>query len=71
MQEFYSRYDDPTMMECEDCKWRGKVMDCKHGYKGSPIRGFDIEPMDYCPRCNSENLIEMQGGNASLISVLV
>ena len=52
----YSRYDDPGLVKCLDCQWIGQVKDCSHGYKGMPIRGGDVEPMDYCKKCGSKNL---------------
>lgn len=55
-QEFHSRYDDPTPIQCEDCGWRGKVMDCIHTYYEIPGTEGDVEPADECPDCGSDNL---------------
>jgi len=57
---FYGRHNDPTMVECEDCGWKGQVKDCIHTYQGfqvSPVDS-DIEPTDECPKCGSRNLVE-------------
>lgn len=62
-----SRYNDKTPVRCEACGWQGRVMDCKHGYSssgginppwGEPVG--DVEPMDYCPECGSDNLIPIE-----------
>lgn len=55
----YSRHDDPTMVQCEDCGWIGKVSECIHTYKGIPNTSGDVEPVDRCPKCGSERLIEL------------
>lgn len=54
-----SRYNDQTPVQCEDCGWQGLASECIHTYKGIPFADGDIEPVDECPKCNSENLIEI------------
>ena len=54
----YGRYDDPTIVQCESCDWKGAVKECRHGYKGIPFSRNDVEPCDYCPKCNSEDIWE-------------
>jgi len=49
------RHTDRTPIECSECGWRGKVMDCYHGY--APIAPDDVEPCDMCPECGGEDLI--------------
>lgn len=68
-----NRYTDPTLVECDDCHWIGKVYECYHGYKSSPVYGagskqtdWDVEPMDYCPKCGSDRLMEIQGDTSDL-----
>lgn len=52
------RETDTTLVRCSDCGWEGRVMDCEHSYSpiflanGEP----DIEPVDYCPYCGSDQL---------------
>ena len=63
MPEIYSRYDDPTPVRCEECGWQGPIKDCYHGYFSYPVNDkgdFDTEPMDYCPKCNSDQLISLE-----------
>ena len=49
-----SRYSDPTEIYCPKCGWKGKAMDCTHTYK--PVSPDDVEPVDLCPVCGSEEL---------------
>jgi len=58
--EIFSRYDDTTPVYCEDCGWKGQVRDCVHTYRGIPGTGGDVEPVDECPKCGSENLIDIE-----------
>jgi hypothetical protein len=51
---FCSRYDCPLPVKCLDCGWEGKVSGCKHGYANAIHAG--VEPCDYCPKCDSEDL---------------
>ena len=53
----YSRYNDLTMVECEDCGWRGQVKECVHTYRGITSTE-DVEAVDECPKCGSKILIE-------------
>ena len=70
--EFYDRRTDPTPVKCEDCGWQGLAKDAVHTYRGIGIfftpDGYDedVEPVDECPECGSENLIpiEMEPANA-------
>lgn len=68
MAEVLSRHTDPTPVKCGDCGWIGREMDCRHGYQHSfqlvhGLLRYDVEPMDYCPKCNSENLTPTDGGD--------
>jgi len=54
-----SRYTDQTLVECEDCGWRGTVSECVHTYES--VLPDDVEPVDRCPKCGSRNLIELKG----------
>ena len=45
------------LLECEDCGWRGEQEECDKRYLGVP--GWDVEPILQCPKCNSENLKEI------------
>lgn len=66
MIECYSRYEDPTLVECEDCGWRGTVADCIHTYEEIPGTGGDVEPIDLCPKCEGKNLILLEEELASV-----
>lgn len=50
-----SRHIDLTPIRCDDCGWKGRVMDCTHGY--AHAWPSNAEPMDFCPKCDSKNLI--------------
>jgi len=49
---------------CEDCEWKGKQEDCVKSYRGIP--GRDVEPYLQCPKCGSENLIELADRGVTL-----
>lgn len=53
-----SRYNDHTPVQCQDCGWQGMVSECIHTYRGTP--DWDVTPVDECPKCNSENLIDIK-----------
>jgi rRNA maturation endonuclease Nob1 len=54
-----SRNTDTTIVECEDCGWRGMAKDCYHTYRGyGHGESADVEPIDECPKCGSWNLID-------------
>ena len=55
-----SRYTDESLVQCDDCSWRGMVKDCVHTYKGIAGSEGDVEPVDGCPKCGSENLIPIE-----------
>jgi len=59
MQCIYGRHDDPRLVRCESCGWRGQLKDCVHGY--APVPPDDVEPMDYCPECGSDQIIDDDG----------
>jgi predicted RNA-binding Zn-ribbon protein involved in translation (DUF1610 family) len=66
--EVFSRYEDPTLVRCEECGWQGPIKECRHGHASYPIstRGndYDVEPMDYCPKCDSDQLVPLEVVNA-------
>ena len=47
-----------SIILCEDCGWTGKLEDCVEGYTE-------------CPKCGSENLIELIGKSPILQPVPV
>lgn len=49
-----SRHDDPTIMLCLDCDWTGQLKDCTHAYVEITS---GAEPIDYCPKCGSVDII--------------
>lgn len=51
-----SRFSDNTRVKCEECDWRGTVAEAHHGYLTSALDPEEASPMDFCPRCGSENL---------------
>lgn len=53
-----SRYTDETPVQCQDCGWQGMVLECAHTYTGM-FGTREVEPIDKCPECNSENLIKI------------
>ena len=59
-----SRDNDQTLLDCEDCGWRGQVADCIHTYQVYRAKrgDADVEPVDTCPKCGSKNLIERRRG---------
>ena len=54
----HSQYNDLTMVECQDCGWRGQVKDCVHTYRRVTFIE-DIEAVDECPKCGSRKLINI------------
>ena len=57
--------DMETRLQCEDCGWVGLQEDC-----GISIKATGTVPV--CPKCNSENLIELAGrGEEVRMPVLV
>ena len=60
-----SRQDDTTLIKCNDCDWIGMVIDCRHGYEAN-VSG-DVEPVDYCPECGSDQLETLADIRASKI----
>ena len=55
-----SRYTDEGLVQCDDCGWRGMVKDCVHTYRGIAGSEGDVEPVDECPECGSDQLIEIR-----------
>lgn len=57
-----NRDNDTTDVECKDCGWRGKALECRHGYVNNPlgIPELDVEPMDYCPKCDSDQVYPLE-----------
>lgn len=54
-----------TLLQCKDCDWSGLEKDCTKGYRGI-VGEWDAEPYIMCPKCGSENLIELSGRGAAL-----
>jgi len=61
---FCSRHCCRLVIKCEECGWQGKIKEAIHTYCGTgayvtPDGNYDedIEPVDECPECGSENLI--------------
>lgn len=48
----WGRHDSPEPIMCRYCLWAGMTRECYHGY--APCGDEDVEPMDYCPRCDGE-----------------
>ena len=55
------RHDDPTAARCHRCGWVGTVAGCIHSYKAFHDNGggIEVEPVDYCPNCGSDELEEL------------
>ena len=55
----YSRDTDyEHFVKCGNCGWEGWSAQMRHGYEGygnSPDT-YDVEPMDYCPVCDSSEI---------------
>ena len=52
-----NRDNDQTLMECEDCDWRGKPSECIHNH----VTNYPEDIIfDTCPKCGSENLIVIE-----------
>ena len=49
-----------TLVACKDCGWEGTVADCVHTYRQIPLTDGDVEGVDKCPKCDSENLNEVE-----------
>jgi len=45
--KIYSRYNDSTLVKCNQCDWEGKVMDMVHDYRNDGCGG--VEAVDECP----------------------
>lgn len=60
MKDILSRYTDDSPIKCEDCGWTGKVKDCVHSYRAIPLTEGDVEGVDKCPSCGSDNLIPIE-----------
>lgn len=58
MQLPLSRHNDPTPVRCESCGWEGRVKNCNHTYKPDGLG--DMEGVDYCPLCGSDQLIPIE-----------
>lgn len=48
----HGRHDMPDPVMCPCCWWAGPVRWLYHGYEA--CGDDDVEPMDYCPRCDIE-----------------
>lgn len=46
------RHDDPSPVMCPRCLWAGAYSQLLHTY--SAVLGYDVEPVDECPRCGEE-----------------
>jgi len=64
MSEIHGRHEDPTPIKCEECGWEGQAKDAIHTYTGTGVYitdsgqpDEDVEPVDECPECGSENLV--------------
>lgn len=51
------RRNDPTEVECQDCGWKGQRKDMVHDY--AQIDEEEVEPIDECPECGSEDVIDI------------
>jgi hypothetical protein len=51
------RHVDWTPAECLACGWRGSVRWLWHGYQDDGT-GEDVEPVDECPKCGSDDVKE-------------
>lgn len=54
-------------MICEECGWRGPLRWCYHTY-GDDGSGEDVEPVDECPHCFREDLVDYELYNATTLS---
>ncbi len=59
-----SRYEDKTLVECDECHWRGTIADCIHTYRNYID---ESEPVDLCPKCGSDQLLDIDEDTANLI----
>lgn len=59
-----------NLLLCGECGWTGLGKDCDKKYRGT-IGDWDAEPYPVCPKCGSENLIELDSRGAVLEPVLV
>jgi len=56
MTGFCSRHHCRLVIKCEDCGWQGETREAVHTYHDDGT-GEDVEPVDECPVCGSENLL--------------
>lgn len=52
LPRYGGRHVDPDPVRCELCGWAGMRRWCYHGY--ASVGDDDVEPEDYCPRCETE-----------------
>lgn len=55
-----------TLLLCNDCGWTGKQNDCIRKSRGLPNTDEFMETYFECPKCNSENLIELDSKGVQL-----
>lgn len=55
----HGRHVDWAPCWCMSCGWQGPVRWLVHGYEDDG-NGEDVEPVDFCPKCNSERV---EGGD--------
>ena len=48
-------------LQCESCNWMGLQRDCRKKYITGKVPEVDVEPYLVCPKCGSEDLIELSG----------
>jgi len=66
-KKHYGRREDPTPILCARCGWKGRVKDSVHTYHGFVVGvdgdgnvEEDVEAVDECPGCGSDQLIESE-----------
>lgn len=52
---------------CNDCGWIGKEEDCAKRHSKWDIEIFGLAYLQ-CPKCGSDNLIELQGRRAKVLT---
>ena len=48
------------MVQCLDCGWIGKESECFRAYVEVSGTKYHVEGEDKCPKCGSENLLELE-----------
>ena len=57
MPKIYSRNDDTTPVICNRCGWKGQIKDMVHTYQDDGT-GEDVEAVDECPTCGTDDVVE-------------